>query len=72
MAAKTGALWLEPTVGLALCATTQIEQEAASVWLGWLWVDSAAAVHNKRDRPSHADHRRHNLMNFPTARLDSF
>jgi hypothetical protein len=33
-AAKTGLAWLGLIVGLALCATTQIEQEAASVWLG--------------------------------------
>lgn len=30
-AASTGAAWLELAVGLALCATTQIEQEADSV-----------------------------------------
>ena len=41
----------------SLCAATQIEQEAASVWFGWLWVHSAAAVHNIRDRQSHANHR---------------
>ena len=29
--ANAGAAWLELTVGLALCATTQIEQEADSV-----------------------------------------
>ena len=34
IAANTGAAWLELTVGLALCATTQIEQEADSVWFG--------------------------------------
>jgi hypothetical protein len=34
IAANTGAAWLELTVGLALCATTQIEQEAASVRVG--------------------------------------
>lgn len=34
IAANTGAAWLELTVGLALCATTQIEQVAESVWLG--------------------------------------
>jgi hypothetical protein len=32
--AKTGRGWLELTVGLALCATTQIEQEADSVAVG--------------------------------------
>jgi hypothetical protein len=31
IAANTGAAWLELTVGLALCAATQIEQEADSV-----------------------------------------
>jgi hypothetical protein len=44
-------------VGLELCAATQIEQVAASVWLGWLWIDSTAAVHNIRDRQNHADQR---------------
>jgi hypothetical protein len=34
IAANTGAAWLELTVGLALCATTQIEQEADSLWVG--------------------------------------
>jgi len=34
IAANTGAAWLELTVGLALCATMQIEQDADSVWLG--------------------------------------
>jgi hypothetical protein len=34
-----------------------MEQELASVWLGWLWVDSAATVHNIKDRQSHAGHR---------------
>lgn len=29
---KTGAAWLELTVGLALCATTQIEQKADYLW----------------------------------------
>ena len=33
-AAKIGLLWLELTVGLALCATTQIEHDDAAVWLG--------------------------------------
>jgi hypothetical protein len=31
---KTGRTWVELTVGLVLCAATQIEQEAASIWLG--------------------------------------
>jgi len=34
IAANTGAAWLELTVGLALCAATQIEQEADSVRVG--------------------------------------
>jgi hypothetical protein len=55
--AKTGRTWVELTVGVVLCAATQIEQAAASVWLGWLWIDSTAAVHNIRDRQSHADQR---------------
>ncbi len=35
IAANTGTQWLEVTAGLAVCETTQIVQEAASVWLGW-------------------------------------
>jgi len=54
---KTGRTWVEVMVGLELCAATQIEQVAASVWLGWLWMDSTAAVHNIRDRQNHADQR---------------
>jgi hypothetical protein len=34
IAANTGPVWTELTVGLALCATTQIEQEADSVRVG--------------------------------------
>jgi hypothetical protein len=63
-AAKTGVLLVEWGAGLAVCATTQIEQEADSAWLGWWWVDSAAAVQNIKDRQSHADHRIHNRMNL--------
>ena len=33
-AAKNGLAWLELTVGLALCAAWQIEQDAASDWPG--------------------------------------
>ena len=33
-AANTGAAWLELALGLALCASTQMEQEADSVWVG--------------------------------------
>jgi len=65
IAAKTGAAWLELTVGLALCAATQIEQEADSVFVGWLWVDSAAAAHNISDRQSHADHLTHTRIDYP-------
>jgi hypothetical protein len=57
-AANTGLSGLGMVAGAALCAATQIEQEAASVWLGWLWRDSAAAVHNISDRHSQADQRR--------------
>jgi hypothetical protein len=49
--------WPESAAGLALCAATQIKQDAESVWFGWLWVDSAATVHTIRDRQSQADHR---------------
>jgi hypothetical protein len=31
---KTGRTWVELVVGLVLCAATQIEQDAASFWLG--------------------------------------
>ena len=34
IAANTGSAGLEPKVGLALCATTQIEQEAESLGVG--------------------------------------
>jgi hypothetical protein len=34
IAVNTGAAWLELTAGLALCATTQIEQDADSVRVG--------------------------------------
>jgi hypothetical protein len=64
-AANTGAVWLELEAGLALCAATQIEQEADSVRVAWLWVDSAAAVQNIMDRQSHADHRNQSRINFP-------
>jgi hypothetical protein len=55
---------MELTVGLALCAATQIEQEADSVCVGWLWVDSTAAAHNIRDRHSHADRLTHNRIDY--------
>jgi hypothetical protein len=71
-AAKTGVPWLELTAGLALCATTQIEQDEDSVRLGWLWVDSAATVHTIKDRHSHADHRTQTRIEFPTSGLDSY
>jgi hypothetical protein len=56
---KTGAVPMELGAGFAVCATTQIEQEELSVWLGWLWVDSAATVHSIKDRQSQAGHRSH-------------
>jgi hypothetical protein len=34
IAANTGPVWTELTVGLALCVTTHIEQEADSVRVG--------------------------------------
>jgi hypothetical protein len=63
--AKTGRTWLELAVGLELCAATQMEQDEACARLGWLWVDSAAAVHNVRDRQSQADHLNQSRINFP-------
>jgi hypothetical protein len=65
IAANTGVAWPETAAGLALCAATQIKQDAESVWFGWLWVDSAATVHNIRDRQSQADHRTHTRIGFP-------
>ncbi|MGA1988108.1 MAG: hypothetical protein ABSG72_17715 [Candidatus Sulfotelmatobacter sp.] len=56
---------MELTVGLALCAATQIEQEADSVCVGWLWVDSTAAAQNISDRQSHADHLTHSRIDYP-------
>jgi hypothetical protein len=64
-AAKTGVILGEIGAGLAVCATTQIEQDAASVRFGWLCVDSAAAVHSIRDRQTHAEHRISNRIGFP-------
>ena len=60
--ANTGLSELDTTAGAALWAATQIEQEAASVRLGWLWRDSAAAVHNISDRHSQADQRKRELI----------
>ena len=57
IAVKIGLKWPELAVGAVLCATAQIEQEADSVLLGWLWVDSTTAVHNIKDRQSHTNHR---------------
>ncbi len=62
---RTGRMSLELAVGLELCAATQMEQEAACARLGWLWVDSAAAVQNIKDRQSQADHRNQRRMKFP-------
>ena len=69
MAAKTVAPWPELTAGLAVCATAQIAQQAASVWLGWWWVDSADTARNKTDNASHADQRLHNRMNYPSLQI---
>ena len=71
MAANTGLAWLEMAVGAVLCATTQMEQEALSVLLAWLWVDSATAVHNIKDRQSHVNHRDLSRMRSCNG-LDSF
>jgi hypothetical protein len=54
---KNGRLWVELAAGLALRAARQIEQGASAFWLGWVCVDSTAAVQNIRDRQTHADHR---------------
>jgi len=32
------------------------------VCVGWLWTDSAAAIHNIKDRHSQADHRVHDCI----------
>jgi hypothetical protein len=61
-AEKMGRAELETAAGLALCATTQMEHELDSVWFGWLWVDSATAVHNIRDTQSHVNHRTENRI----------
>jgi len=71
IAVNTGLAWLELAVGVVLWATTQIEQEALSVLFGWLWVDSATAVHNIRDRQSHVSHREVNRIRSCIG-LDSF
>jgi hypothetical protein len=63
--AKIGVVLGEIGAGLAVCATTQIVQEAASVRFGWLCVDSTAAVHSIRDRQTHAEHRISNRIGFP-------
>ena len=61
-AANTGRAWLELAVGAVLWATAQIEHDADSVLFGWVWVDSASAVHNIKDRQTHASHRPVNRM----------
>lgn len=72
-AEKTGVVCVEVGAGLALCAATQIEQDEASLWLGWLWVDSAAAVQNIKDTHSQADHRTHKRIASPVTTCgDSF
>jgi len=65
MRTKTGVVSVELGAGLAVCAARQIVQVAFSLWPGWTWVDSAATVHNNRDRQSHADQRIHNRITFP-------
>jgi hypothetical protein len=70
--AKTGVVFGDTGAGLAVCAATQIEHEAASVRFGWLCVDSAAAVHSISDRQTHAEHRISNRIGFPASNLDSF
>jgi len=62
IASKTGLAGLELAVGAVLWAATQMEQDADSVLFGWLWVDSATAVHNIKDRQSQANHRKVNRM----------
>ena len=62
---KKGVRCVAESAGLAVCAATQIEQEAASVWLGCWWVDSAAAVHSRRDRQNQAGHRNHERIIVP-------
>lgn len=64
-AANTGAGWPEMIAGLALCAATQIKQDAESAWFGWLWLVSAATVHSIKDRQSSADHRTQTRIDFP-------
>jgi hypothetical protein len=59
------------TTGAVLCAAIHIEQEIASVWVGWLWVDSATAVQNIMDRQTHVNHRRVKRMRS-CIWLDSF
>jgi hypothetical protein len=66
IAAKTGVASLEVGAGLAVCAARQIVQDVASFWLEWMWVDSAATVHNKRQMHSIAGQRIHERMNVPT------
>src|SRR3984957_17104411 len=61
----------EPNTGAVLCAATHMEQEIASVLFGWLWVDSATAVHNIKDRHTHVNHRRVKRMSSYIG-LDSF
>jgi hypothetical protein len=69
--ANTGRAWLQLAVGVVLWATTQMEQEALSVLFGWLWVDSATAVHNIKDRQSQVSHREVNRIRSCIG-LDSF
>jgi hypothetical protein len=49
----------------------QMEQDADSVWFGWLWVDSTTAVQNINDRQSQGNHRNKYRMRSGIG-LDSF
>jgi len=65
MVAKMGAAGPDPTVGLALWAAMQIEQEEDSVRVGWRWVDSTAAANNISETQNHADHFFQLRINLP-------
>ena len=55
-AANMGAAWVQLGAGVELWATMQIVQELLSDCRAWLWVDSASAVQNIRDRHNHVNH----------------
>jgi len=69
IAAKTGVASVEVGAGLAVCAARQIVQVAFSLWFGWLWVDSAAAVHNSKDRHNHAQLCHHQRTDVPNPKI---